>query len=246
MSVKFDTIGGLDECDCVNGRSDLAFINYGYQMDTLANESTPAEDLGSLVDIDGIRNSELTPPSLKGQDVATMVESYLFNLYKALDDSHQAHETALRGSPSSLGASEHVFPDANQTYEDPSYGGVAPPFSAMSRAALGDPIATAQLGSSARKDLVRNFKSFGDDLRKTTKTKKLSGEISALNAKADRLKKRIAVADGAILSDRGVLVTRSAFSFGAAEDVDALKRELDQVQSSISDKEGELAMLANS
>jgi hypothetical protein len=238
MTVKFDKIPGVDSCECLRGRADLSFINFGYQVDTLRSSEPAAEEeslAGSLTlqQLEGEgKGVTLKNPDLKGQDIVSRVESYLFNLYRALDESHSAHEETLRGTPS--GPAPKIFPDQEEIL-DPSFVGFEPPFSSPNRASLGDPKATAQQGLTSRKDLVRNFKSFGDDLRKNAKASKLTGEISSLKAKDARLRKRLAeVGD-----------PNGATIIGNTDDRQELERQLAEVDRQLAQKEGELALLTS-
>jgi hypothetical protein len=197
MSVKFGGIDGTAECECQLGRADLTFISTGYQVRTIKDSAPTYEELlnGGLEDILGQvgSSSSIAPvsPSLKGADLMNRVETYLFNLYKDLDDTHQAHEASLRGGPESAETSQSdLF--APETSVVP---GFEPPFSAMNRAALGDPIATALQGKSSREDLVGQFITFGDDLQKSTKAKKLGQELVNLRGRADRLRRRLSQAE---------------------------------------------------
>jgi hypothetical protein len=183
MTVKFDLSAGDQDCECQMGRADLAFITTGYQVRTIADSSPTLDDLTT---------EELGPvsPATKGAGIVSQVETYLFNLYKALDDTHQAHENALRGDYDGTEPSEQVQPDLFTTDTNP-VSGIAPPFSAMNRAAMGDPTATALQGKSSKEDLKNSFQSFSDQLKKSTNAKKLGSEIAALSSKIARLEKRI-------------------------------------------------------
>lgn len=235
MTVKFHTVPGTDDCECQLGRSDLAFINYGYQTDKIINVSSP--DLALLRDETSsstLTNLEsgVTPKSSeqKGTEQISRVETYLFNLYKALDDAHQPLENALRGDPNGVEPDTRVQPDLFDLRDD-SVSGVAPPFSSMRRAALGDPVATAQQGKSAKEDLQNKFRNFGDDLRKNTKTKKIGSELANLRSKADRLRRRLADAENPAIRN--------------SDDISDLKAEIAKTEQEITQKEGELAKLTS-
>lgn len=248
MTVKFQGTPGMDQCECMIGRADLAFINYGYQTKKIIRPSSPAttdevdfdaalasfdeakQAASPQAEIQAITNEANTVPrmaSVKNSDVIDRVESYLWNLYKALDDSHQPHENALRGDLNGVELSGDPLPTVFPSSNDQSEAGVAPPFSALNRAALGDPVATAMQGRSATQNIEQKFKNFGDDLRKSTKAKKLGTELTNLRSKADRLRRRLSQVGGA----------------GNTDNTNDLQAELDKTLQQIALMEGELAQL---
>jgi hypothetical protein len=241
MTVKFDGMAGTEECECQLGRADLTFISTGYQVRTIRDSAPTVEELmaGDLVGLgdDPIpeqtsSSSGIAPfnPSLKGAEFMTRVESYLFNLYKSLDDTHQAHEATLRGSTDEpTGPGPDLF--APDTLVE---GGIEPPFSAMNRAALGDPIATAMQGKSSREDIVSQFRSFGDDLKRSTKAKKLGQELINLKGRLDRLKRRL-----------NALRNQGPRTLGNTDNEKELLAQISKTEQEIVQKEGELAQLTS-
>jgi len=250
MTVKFGEVPGDPNCECQLGRADLAFINYGYQTNLLTGstpDSTLTEDefnaalsafdkaQGNTTQfgVDAITSassSYVKPANLKGgAELTSRVESYLWNLYSALDEAHQPVENALRGDPNGVEPSTQTLPDLFSTPDDQSVAGVAPPFSALNRAAVGDPLATAKMGKSSLDAMQNSLKNFSSDLRKTTKAKKAGVELTNLRSKADRLRKRISDAQNPQIH--------------STDDVGELQRELAQTEQDIAQKEGGLAQL---
>jgi hypothetical protein len=243
LTVRFDGMDGTEECECQLGRADLTFISTGYQVRTLRDSSPTVEEL-LAGDLNGLgddpvpgqvsSSSSIAPfsPSLKGAEFMNRVETYLFNLYKTLDETHQAHEATLRGAP------DGEVPDSQSLgLFDPEttvVSGVAPPFSAMNRAALGDPVATALQGKSSREDIVGKFRSFGDDLKKSTESKKLGQEIANLKGRLGRLNNRLQA-----------LQNQGPSTFGNTDDEKELLRQVSNTEQEINHKELELAQLTS-
>lgn len=251
MRVKED-IGSEENCACLLGRSDLAFINEGYQVKFLkgtapdpstslrtsvarrvsalreemavldsrldASSSDPLliaagaeamsqkqlefgllkeerqreiealeSDLDSRVDTGedilasilsdrGFDNSVAERTTLNRNQTITKVETFLANLYEALDGPHQAYEDELRGKLAPKGQSRADAISSNE--RKPTFSPFSPPFSAPNRAMGGDPAALALQGSSALSDLPQSWKTFGDNLRQ-------SPQRAILNAKID-------------------------------------------------------------
>lgn len=175
MTIRTDLVPGDPRCSCQAGREDLSFINVGYQV-TPINQSSPAagESLvgsntaGSTPTIfEGVDLTQPLPSIARSSDVIQRVEQYLATLYKALDAPHQQLENALRGDPSGLEPNVRKTPDLFTTSaQDQAFGNFTPPFSSPNRAALGDPVATAQQAVSSRSNLTQAFSNFGANLRK--------------------------------------------------------------------------------
>lgn len=195
MTIRADLVPGDARCSCQSGRDDLAFINVGYQVSTItASSSAAGESLqgsnvgGATTSFSLLSEEDLTQPLSpvgKSSDVIQRVEQYLSTLYKALDAPHQQLENALRGDPSGLEPDIRKQPDLFTTSaQDQEFGNFSPPFSSPNRAALGDPVATAQQAVSSRSNLTQAFSDFGANLQKNQKRAQLSQEIS--NLKADK------------------------------------------------------------
>ncbi|MDB9721081.1 hypothetical protein OAA67_04305 [Winogradskyella sp.] len=200
MTVTDTSADDLD-CPCLVGRSDLAFMNTGYNVKTINTTIQDASSLSgaSLFDPGTGANSAasfknqplpLVENTNSGTREETLgkIDTFLLNLYQALDGPHQAYEAQLRG--------ENLPQDAI-TAEDRRFGtatdtNLAPPFGPAGRAALGDPRAIAQQADSASSDIAKKWEAFGSDLKKNAKKAELNTKISQEQA---NLKKAIAQRD---------------------------------------------------
>ena len=194
MTIRSDLVPGDPQCSCQTGRDDLAFINVGYQVSSISQSSSAAgESLqgsstagGSSTSFSLLAEEDLTQPLpsiAKSSDVFQRVEQYLATLYKALDGPHQQLENSLRGDPSGVTPDVRKQPDLFTTSaQDQAYGNFTPPFSSPNRAALGDPVATAQQAVSSKSNLSQEFSSFGANLQKNQKKAQLAQQIANLQA----------------------------------------------------------------
>jgi hypothetical protein len=211
MTVRSDEYAGNSKCQCQTGRASLTFINVGYQVSTITPATTTSgeslygsstvsktvtgEDgnpIGGQTSLaESINSNNQTNPTqswLKGTDLIAKVETYLFNLYKTLDEPHQKLENQLRGDPSGLEPNIRKQPDLfTSSPQDQTFGNFTPPFSSPNRAALGDPTATAQQAVSSKSDLAQTFSNFGSNLKKNSEKAQLSQEVSNLSSKLSRL-----------------------------------------------------------
>lgn len=170
-------------------------------------------------------------PTLTGQEAVSRVEQYLTNLYKALDGPHQEYEKVLRGdyiSRPPVNADTVRF----GTYNQQELGGVSPPFSPSGRARGGDVEALARQGTSARKQIQKEWGEFGDELRSNPKRAGLEEEIRQLQRRAKDLKKQIS--DIAKALDDGTAVI-------ATVDPEALEEQLADIEKQLADKQQELS-----
>jgi hypothetical protein len=240
MTVRTDLVPGDPKCGCQAGRDDLAFINVGYQVSSISQSSSAAGEslqgsaTDSNVEFSLLTEEDLTkplPPMGKSSDVIQRVEQYLSTLYSALDGPHQQFETTLRGG---LEPEVSQKPDLfNDIAQDQAYGNLAPPFSSPNRAALGDPVATAQQAVSSKGNLSKTFSDFGSNLKKNKKKAELSQEIANLNSEIASLTRR--------LSD--VTPTKNTVRITGVESPDDLQRRIDSNKQSLANKEAELAQL---
>lgn len=126
-----------------------------------------------------------------GKHLQLRVETYLTNLYQALDDTHQEYEKALRGElvpGPALNPNDVRF---GQGFPgQPELGPFQPPFNAPNRARGGDPIALANSAKSSIGDIQKTWSEFGDKLKDTAEKTKLEGEIQKDTRAIVRLKDR--------------------------------------------------------
>lgn len=239
MQVRDGALSGTTidpDCQCITGRSDLAFINVGYQVQilkptasdedlsakasaiiakaeaaaandqqVLIGQTTEAQAFAASIDAFlktespelalAVRNIqagsaaslEVGPvrPTMTNGDLISKVDTYLSNLYKALDGPHQQYEKELRGEliPIQTRSPSQVRFENDASDLSP----LAPPFSAPNRAAGGDPKALAIQAGAALNEISDTWKSFGGSLKATAQRAQLQGEINASNEHISRL-----------------------------------------------------------
>jgi hypothetical protein len=189
------------QCSCLSGRSDLAFMNVGYQLKPLnvntmggvapdsstlpggagtARVLPPTVIGGNQLIQDAIRGStpvtdEQYRAAFGGKNALLQIDQFLFSLYEALDTPHEALESALRGETLDI-----KFPSAEEVRfgqpgnPDPE---LSPPFNPANRLAVGDPAAFAAQANSAKSDLVKQWSDFGTNLKKNTDRALIEGQI---------------------------------------------------------------------
>lgn len=183
-----------EKCACTLGRSDLAFINVGYQVKILNGTAPdnnsllqPGTDGVSLFGNQGLTNlgdpvsDNLAVPS--PAEVATKVDTFLYTLYQALDAPHQEYEKAIRGDILTEQQDSGSGPFGPNTISD-----FNPPFSSPNRAELGDPEAIANQVNSSSASLATNWQNFGDKLRAGAEKAQLQGDIQKLKGEIADLK----------------------------------------------------------
>jgi hypothetical protein len=154
------------KCPCLLMRSDLAFINTGYQVKIL-NSTAPDESTligGNTAVNEAAQNNlpvyqEAAMSALEKTDAIEVVNNYLFQLYDILDKSHQEVEKTLRGEH--LNIEPRGVEARSITAPKP---GIAPPFSAANRFEVDDPAAIAIQAESSRDDLARTLTNFSDKM----------------------------------------------------------------------------------
>ena len=248
MTIRTELVPGDPECSCMSGRDDLAFINVGYQVSSISqSSSTAGESLQGNNTAQGnntpsgatnftlLEDGDLTKPlpaTARSTDIVNRVEQYLSTLYKALDGPHQQLESTLRGGIDDPGPSDK--PDLfNSSPFDQANSNFTPPFSSPNRAALGDPVATAQQAVSSKSDLSATFSKFGSDLKKNKKKAQLTQEISNLNSEIASLTSRL----------NDVTPTPGTVRVTGKESPDSLQKKIDTDKQSLANKEAELAQL---
>lgn len=244
MTIRSELVPGDPTCTCMSGRDDLAFINVGYQVSSLTPSSSSAGEsltgnntANATTSFSLLTEEELNQPlasTARSSDLINRVEQYLATLYKALDTPHQQLENELRGDSSGLETNVRKRPDLFTTAsQDQDFGNFTPPFSSPNRAALGDPVATAQQAVSAKSDLSQVFSSFGSNLKKNQKRAQLSQEIANLNSDIVSLQRRL----------QDATPTPGTVRITGKESTDDLKRRIDADRMSLANKEAELSQL---
>jgi hypothetical protein len=115
--------------------------------------------------------------SLSPDQVTTIIDDFLFNLYMALDTPHQQYEAELRG-----GSYQAPQPGSNGTLQvgpNSALGNFPPPFSPTSRFATGDPNAIAQQAETSAANISQAWNSFGQNLQANTQIAALSTQLSS-------------------------------------------------------------------
>jgi hypothetical protein len=226
MTVREGQVPGETSasCHCLTGRSELAFMNVGYQVKTLngtvADDSAlptsiTAADAETQAAVDS--NTPISSSKSAGsrEDLISKVDKFLYNLYAVLDAPHVEYETAIRGGNLPKGKAEDT---EAWRFEKPvqEYGNLEPPFSAPNRDALGDPQATMQQFDSARSDIQNQWNSFGDKLKSNAKKAQLRQEIANLQGELS-IK----------ASERAKLIARIENNPGSSGDLQAQLATLD-------------------
>lgn len=178
MSVTTDDIVNDQDCACVLGRSDLAFLVAGVNQKTIR---TTGSDNSTLVGAAGVISNSALPlkaseSTHKLGDFMNKVDEFLWDLYSAADGSHQAYEKGIRGD--NLPADPNSPTDIRFGTTSPTQGNLTPPFNAPGRFAVGDPRAIALQADSAVNDLAKKWDSFGGELKKATETAAAQKELA--------------------------------------------------------------------
>lgn len=238
MHVKEMSIQDEEVCSCLTARSDLAFMNVGYQVKTIPQAASdlsalpsqqgggstyfgafgqdvvPIEESGlnvteeeraaielqeavtgstGIVDqVDAQRrytyeqafaeNRPVSPNLLAKslEETVDRVDQFLFTLYSALDEPHYEYEKAIRGGEAEVVGPVFVEGETLQDSIEPAPE-LAPPYSASSRAALGDPRATAVVASEAVGDIQDAYSAFGNALSDVASRTLAQQEIARLS-----------------------------------------------------------------
>jgi len=189
------------DCACMTGRADLAFINVGYQIKILNPSSTETKTFngtspGQSGEVPGVSEDPNGRPvvanSVYFSDIRNQVERYLTNLYSVLDDRHHQFEEELRTGTATINLDTPLESPVDLFSPPPEqFGEFTPPFSSINRANLGDPVAIAQQGSSASDQLGRDFRNFGRNLEAQSQVTAKQGEIRSLSREGDLTRARI-------------------------------------------------------
>jgi hypothetical protein len=171
-----------------------------------------------------------------GDDLRSRIETYLVNLYSALDGGHQQYEQTIRGellpagnlNVDAIRFGQGTFDDTSGNPGAAERGGFTPPFDAPTRALGGDPSAIAITASSAMGDIRKTWTNFGDKLNSNTKRTQLETQ-----ARLDQ--KRVNTLSVAKKELEGVLASPGSKTVGDPQ------KQLDQVNKEISRLEQQIA-----
>jgi hypothetical protein len=175
-----------------------------------------------------------------GEDLQLRVETYLVNLYSALDTDHQQFEKALRGEllpQGNLNPDDVRFPqNAPPTTPAP----FAPPFNAPNRALGGDPEALALSAKSNLGDIQKTWSNFGSKLSANTQRTKLEAEIRKDQSKLSRLEAQKEQVEN-FLSNSGNV--RPKFEGDPTQQLADLNKEIARLEQDVQRKQNEAAQL---
>ena len=200
MSAAKD-IGDDDDaaCACVTGRADLAFINVGYQVKTISTSSTASPISINAGDVADTTRPLVVATTVKSnKDQLGKVDTFLWNLYSALDGPHHTEETILRtGVATPVDAQDDTTGPTT-----PPFGELTPPFSAPGRYAIGDPKAFLGSLDSNVKGLDKAFSTIGENIKQGSKRAELTQRIANEEGNIKRLEAEKATIQGR-LADKG-------------------------------------------
>lgn len=229
MAVRDSLIGQHDEeCTCLMGRPDLAFINTGYQLKVIRPATGDTADFNldaanALIaeavegDSDNPNGRPIgTEAALSGDAMRTRVETFLTNLYRALDSSHQELEKELRGEY--LVVPNERDPDQVRFGQQGDYENIVPPYGEVGREIGGDPNALAQSADSALHDLDQQLDQFGEDLVNNAERPYWQDQVSQLSARLRELEQQY-----------NLFLQLLASGLDVQTQLDELQREIDQV-----------------
>ncbi len=228
--------GSVDAQSVINEKIDLA------RKQALAQA---ANDYGISVEqaeadlIEGEQAEALRPvaePVLTREEAISRVETYLTNLYQALDGPHQEYEKVLRGDyiERPVSSAENIR-FSGESFNQQDLGGVEPPFSPSGRARGGDPAALAQQGRSARDNIEKAWGDFSDGLRANSERAALEERIRQEQKRVNDLYREIEELEKAAAS--GTVVTTQG------SDIASLKKKLAQAEQDLAGFEQKLNTL---
>lgn len=255
------------QCTCLTGRSELAFINVGYKVQTLKKATsdvssvpTGAAGAGSAsgmsnVDkrvtqaqqhyIDALANNRPVAVNMmlnSPQELETLIEGYLFDLYDMLDRDHMEFEKTIRG--------EYMQQDKRTTLDVRSGTGPTPddmfepPYGAPNRAALGDPKALLQQASDSIGQINSIFKKwtkFGESIKATSDKAYYSGQISKLNGEVARLEAEKAKIEAATVYAGVGKATANLLVTDTQKQIEYLQQQIDAKKQEITGYELQLS-----
>ena len=212
MTVKDGQTIANQDCACLLGRGDLAFITNGYQF-KLLNPAAPAPDL--------FTNTSNQVSALRiasgGEAMSSRVTKFLTDLYEALDGPHMDYEEQLRsgGLPQTIG-------ETTNDLQGPAgaLGDLTPPFSAPDRYALGDTSALLGQISSAKQDLAQSWSGFGAKLKANAERARIASQLSQEKADLAKLQQQRASAEKLVGQSHNVTVGQKSPA-DTVQDLDA-------------------------
>jgi len=248
MQVKED-LAPKDDCICLTGRADLAFLNIGYQVKVIrpttadttqqpvpvTNEIARQNLIQTAID-DGtpVSASAVTPSR---DQLATRVETFLANLYKALDDPHQQFERELRGELMVVPTASpgDVRFGSNPSTESP----FAPPYSIPERAAGGDPNVIALQAKTSLNQASNAWSAFGNKLKTNATQTLLQGQINKDQTDITTLQAQQFSLEAAVATHSVIVGAPNATTQLAQVNADLAQKEQD-----LANKQAQLSVLS--
>jgi hypothetical protein len=253
------------DCACILGRSDLAFISTGYQVQVLTPASpAPALYDGKTVGLVGVIAGDTATaaalneargigvglgaaPSISDAVPVTgaLLSPSREEVIKRVDLFLVNLYTALDGPHQALeqrlrDGGIALTPgevDGSTADTGTPYGDLTPPFSEPDRYALGDTKATLGNASTAIKDIGNAWSSFGSNLKNNAKKTQLSQDIANEQQALQRYK-----SDKAQLEQQAASGTTIAYP-SLPDQIAALDKKIASTQQDIANKQAELSQL---
>jgi len=193
--------------------------------------------------------TNMTAPSQAGADgttpapapgtVLAMAETFLANLYQALDGPHQTQEHVFRGDylPGGALSQPANYLNDGATSAPP----LAPPFSPATASAIGNPAAIALAGDSAVQNLSQTWSQFGQQLQSSAQRTQLQQQISSTMAQLSSVQSQISALQQQA-SKQGASVVVSTGQT-AAQEIAALQQQAASLQQQLANLQGQLSQL---
>lgn len=180
-----------------------------------------------------------TVPAPAPGTVLAQAETFLTNLYQALDTPHQQLEHVLRGDYLPGGALNQPpnYLNDGATSATP----LAPPFSPATAAALGNPAAAAIAAQSNEVNLTQSWNQFGSQLQSSAQRAKLTQDISFNQAQLKSIESQISALQKQAQSQGSSVVVAGGQT--AADTIAALQQQAQGIQQQIANDQLQLAQL---
>lgn len=238
MSVAIDSVLKDPDCPCLLGRGELAFMNVGYNVKTVNAAVPDTSDLGPPRSFT-VGEMDLDPGNPTGS--LSKIDSFLFDLYHAIDKDHHAYEKTIRGE--TLPSDQNSVTDIRFGTVTPQTGDLSPPFSAPGRFGVGDPRALATQANSATRDLAQKWDSFGSSLKTAAESAALNTQISQDRTDLTRVQSQLEQLQRAMNTPQEDAVARALGNKTSAELLAEYQARIAQLQNNIHMNETRLSNL---
>jgi hypothetical protein len=213
-------LAGYDDqiVDLLLQRERVSLENLGHSFEALGGSVTPSSSLST-----------------------SKIDTFLANLYEALDEPHQNFEKEVRGQLIPGPTRTEVISGTAVPGEDEAFGEFRPPFSPLGRARGGDLDALARQGSTAVADLGSSWKEFGENLQDNTRIGELQSEISILEVRIADLNREEEDIQEALDSGSTVISPDGSIT----ERLENLEAERSQARRELRNAEAKLQVIRN-